>query len=208
MATLEKKLLEENDFETPYSIGFTVKGIKTFFFNRFDVNGFEASMDAPPGSKKNKFKNRDMETLVWRADDGMLAVEGKDFQKALSAAGRYFKDPSGTGRRSVKPMTEEALTAEEELCSFGVKTWDAIDVRPARLRNGATVPVYRPILKAGWELQVTIDVALPDHLRPGDIAGLMNLAGRIHGVGDNRKYGFGRFVVTNVEAPQDLTWID
>lgn len=205
MATMEKRLLE-GDFETPYSIEFTVKGVKRFFFNRFDVDGFERLQDKPPGAKSGKFKNRDPEVLVWRAEDGTLAVEGKDFQKALGEAGRYFKDPTGTGRRSSKPFVEQSTSAEEELCSFGVKDWDEIDVRPARLRNGATVPVYRPVLLAGWETKVTIDVAMPDHLRPGDLVGLMTLAGRIQGIGDNRKFGFGRYVVTNVETPQDLIW--
>jgi hypothetical protein len=202
MATKEAAPLAE--LETPYTIGFEVRGVKTFFFNRYDVDEFYAKDDSPPGSRKRKEHNP--ESLVWRTAAGELALPALDFHKALLAAGRYMKDPSSTGRRSSKPFLAEALVPDEDLCSFGVKVWDEIDVRPTRLKNGAVVPKARPVLLPGWRVVVHISVTMPELLAPATLAQLMVRAGQCRGVGDGSTIGYGRFVVVATEEPTEIAW--
>jgi hypothetical protein len=195
---------ELTELETPYTVGFTVKGVKRFFFNRYDVDDFYAKDESPPGSRKRREHNP--ESLVWRVDTGELAVPALDFHKALLAAGRYMKDPSATGRRSSKPFLAEALVPDEELCSFGVKAWDEVDVRPTRLKNGSVIPKARPTLLPGWVSTVHISVTMPELLAPSTLSQLMTRAGQCRGIGDGSTIGYGRFVVVQVTEPAELAW--
>jgi hypothetical protein len=204
MATKAIKEPDTAILETPYTLGFTVKGVKPFFFNRYDVDGFYVSDSSPPGSRARREHNP--ETLVWRNGAGELALPALEFHKALSAAGRYMKDPSGTGRKSAKPFLGEALVPDEELCSFGVTEWDEIDVRPVRLKNGSVIPKARPILVPGWSVSVHISVTMPELLSPAQVAQLMTRAGQCRGLGDGATIGYGRFVVVKVSEPAELAW--
>lgn len=190
--------------DMPYVMGFTVKGTRSFFFNRYDVDEFYEVDAAPKGSKIRREK--DPMRLVWRDEIGDLAVPSTDFHKALTEVGRYIPDKTATGRRSSRPEVQRALIMVEELCSFGVSEPSAIDVRPTRLKNGATVPKARPILSPGWETTIHVEVALPEFFRPADIVHLMGLAGRVYGLGDATAIGFGRFAITHVEQPRELSF--
>jgi len=204
----ESQILETADLfaelETPYAMRFSLVGVKTYFFNRFDVSTFEANESSAPGSKRRK--EIDPEVLVWRDCDGNLACEGVQVKNALVVAGRYMPDPSKSGRKSAIPFIKEALNVQEEHCSFGVKKWDDIDVRGARYRNGAHGPKRRPVLYAGWHIDATIEVLVPELLRPGDVAMLMTKGGLVRGLGDNHTYGFGRFTVVEIGDPFELKW--
>lgn len=190
--------------DTPYSIGFQVRGTRSFFFNRYDVDEFFELDAAPKGSKLRR--DKDPMRLVWRADDGTLAVQSLDFLKAMREAGRYMPDVTATGRKSAMPEVPRALVPVEELCSFGVDDVDAIDVRPVKMRSGSKVPKARPILTPGWETSVHFEVMLPEFFWPSRVVELMVRAGRVLGIGDGTTIGYGRFLVVNVEAPREIEW--
>lgn len=209
MPELESKDLFK-DVESPYAIRFEIVGVKTYFFARPDVDEFEAKESSAPGSRRRKETN--FETLVWRDEKGQLAFPSTQLKTALMMAGRYMPDPSKTGRRSARPFIAEAVSISEELCTFlngdglPYKSWDHIDSRLARYRNGSMGPRRRPVLYAGWRAVCTVEVLVPELIAPGDITILMNRAGLVRGIGDNATFGYGRFTVAGIGTAQSLNW--
>lgn len=192
--------------EMPYAVTVTIAGVRTYFFSRPDMDQWEKDEDAPPGAKSKRGANIDYETLVWRCENGALGFPNTQLQNALMAAGRYSPDPSKTGRRSALPFIGESVTIGEEIVSFGVSEWDAIDVRIARYANGRFGPRRRPILHPGWRATFNLHVLVPELIRPGDVLVLANRAGMVRGIGDNVKYGAGRFTVESFSEPFELHW--
>lgn len=200
-----------DDFETPYQISFRVRGVKAFFFNMPNVDEYERRDTAPKGRGRTQ---KDPETMVWRGEAGALAMPGDHFIKAMAEAARGYPDPTKSGHRSMKPVVRKAMSAHEDLCTFVhrngrgeslVKNWDAIDKRLGRYGSNTMAPVRRPILEAGWETVVSIDVNWPAIFAPADIVRLMNMAGN-QGVGDAIGIGYGRFVVVKVDDPTEVSW--
>jgi hypothetical protein len=189
--------------EMPYVIGFTVRGTRSLFFNRYDIEGFYEKDSAAKGSKVRRTEN--LEALPWRDDDGKLCLPSTEFHKALTEVGRYLPDVTHTGRRSARPEVQRALIPVEEFCPLGVSEYIR-DVRAVRY-NGATVPKARPILAPGWETSVHIEVVLPEFFTPSLVIELMARAGRVYGVGDATAIGYGRFVVTAVEEPKEVPFV-
>lgn len=191
-------------FELPYAVTVTIAGVKTYFFSRPDMDEWEKKENSAPGSRARK--ETDPESLVWRLDDGQLAMPSTQMKVALIAAGRYSPDPSKTGRRSAGPFISEALGIQEDHVGFGRDDWDEIDVRIAKYANNRFGPRRRPILHPGWRATFTLQVLVPELIRPGDVLVLVNRAGMVKGVGDNTKFGAGRFVVEGFSEPFEAHW--
>lgn len=190
--------------EIPYSMTFTVRGVRWYFFSRPDVNEFEKKENAAPGSRLRK--ETDPETLVWRNEDGQLCCPGSQFKQAMLVAARYLPDVTKTGRKSLQTTFGEVVNVADELCTFGVKKWDDVDTRLVKYRNGAFGPRRRPVLYEGWETSCTVQVSEPQVVSPGTIAIIMQKAGLARGLGDNAKWGYGRFVVSEIGDPENLIW--
>jgi len=197
-------------FELPYTVEVTVAGVKTYFFSRPDMDEWEKKENSAPGSRARK--ETDPESLVWRDADGYLAFPSTQIKTAMIAAGRYSPDPSKTGRRSAAPFISEALNVAEDVITFhhldgeGYETWNEIDVRIVRYANGRFGPRRRPILHPGWHATFTLQVLVPELIRPGDVGVLINRAGMVRGVGDNTKFGAGRFTVATFGTPEPAHW--
>lgn len=197
-------------FELPYSVQVTIAGVKTYFFSRPDMDEWVKKEESAPGSRARK--ETDPESLVWRLDDGTLAFPSTQVKTALVAAGRYSPDPSKTGRRSAAPFISEALSIAEEHVGFersnaeGYLTWDEIDIRIVRYANGRFGPRRRPVLERGWRATFTLQVLVPELIRPGDVLVLVNKAGMVRGIGDNTKFGYGRFTVEGFSEPELAHW--
>lgn len=198
------------DVELPYALRIEVTGVRTYFFARGDASEFEAKEASAPGSTRRR--QTDPETLVWRVEGGGLGFPSVQVKNALMMAGRYMPDPSKTGRRSARPFIQEALSVTEEIIPIldsegkPKKTWDAIDTRLAKYRNGAMGPRRRPILHPGWKAIFHIEVLVPELIRPADVAVLVTKAGMVRGCGDNATYGHGRFAVTGIGNAESLNW--
>jgi hypothetical protein len=196
-----------DDAVIPYSVSFTVKGVKRFFFNAPNVDAYIRGDERRKAGVK-RLHEPDYEEKVWR-DDGVLCVPGNEFIKAMSEMSRGLPDPTKSGARSMRPIVPLAMGAHEEFCHFangngGLKAWDAIDERLGRLGTKMG-PIRRPILLPGWETTVTIDVIWPEVFAPADIATLMTRAGQ-RGIGDATKIGYGRFIVLSVTEPSEISW--
>jgi len=192
------------DFELPYALDIEIAGVKPYFFSRPDMDNWELRESSAPGSRARK--ETDYESLVWRVDDGTLAFPATQMTKAMVAAGRYSPDPSKTGRRSAGPFIAESFSLAEDHVSFGVKTWDEIDVRIARYANGRFGPRRRPILNPGWRASFHLQILAPELIRPGDVLVIVNRAGLVKGIGDNTTFGAGRFSVEAFSEPVPIKW--
>jgi|SRR5215468_7782736 len=200
-----------DDAIIPYSLTFTVKGVKRFFFNAPNVDAYIRGDERRKAGVK-RIEEPNFEEKVWR-DDESLAVPGNEFIKAMSEMSRGLPDPTKSGAKSMRPIIPLAMSAHEEFCPFfrfsdppqPIKTWDDVDERLGRLGTKMG-PIRRPILTPGWKTTVTIDVIWPEVFAPADIATLMNRAGQ-RGIGDATKIGYGRFVVVSVSTPEEISWV-
>lgn len=200
-----------DDAVIPYSLSFTVKGVKRFFFNAPNVDAYIRGDERRKAGVK-RIETPDYEEKVWR-EDGTLCVPGNEFIKAMSEMSRGLPDPTKSGARSMRPIIPLAMSAHEEFCPFfrtvevdqPIESWDYIDERLGRLGTKMG-PIRRPILDAGWKVTVTIDVIWPEVFAPADIATLMTRAGQ-RGIGDATKIGYGRFVVLTISEPLEISWV-
>lgn len=200
-----------DDGLTPFSVKFTVRGVKTFFFNAPNVDAYVAADEKRrAGVKRLSIPNH--EEKVWRSE-GALCVPGSEFVKAMREMARGLPDPSKSGAKSMRAVIPTAFAAHEEFCRFVhrngkgaelVEQWDAIDERLGRLGTKMG-PIRRPILYAGWTTSVTIDCLWPEIFAPADVVILMQRAG-MRGIGDGTTIGYGRFVVVNVDDPTEVAW--
>lgn len=198
------------NFTWPYAITVTIAGVKTYFFSRPDMDEWDKKEASAPGSRTRKEVN--LESLVWRTEAGTLAFPSTQFKVAMITAGRYSPDPSKTGRRSAGPFIGEAISVAEDHVEFldannePYEKWDEVDRRIAKYAHNKFGPRTRPILNPGWRATCTVQVLVPELIAPGDVLTLINRAGMVRGIGDNTKFGFGRFVVEGFSEPFEAHW--
>lgn len=187
----------------PYTLTVTLRGVMPLLFN---CNDDYAEED--PGEQRDTRKPPpDYEALVWRNDDGNLAMPTANLVSCIAHAGRYFKTPIGRSG-SAKPTLQEAMVPAQELGTFGVTLWDAIDYRIARYagKSRAPKPTWRPRLEKGWSFTTAISIITPEIYSPTRLLEILSHAGRVCGIGDGRKLGFGRFVMDGTEVSEGLAW--
>lgn len=176
--------------EMPYRALVAIKGVSPFLFHRWSVDGVEAKARAAKGSKAKK--EDDIESYVYRDSDGLLAIPAEYVRMAIIHAAKFKQDPRSP-RKSAMDLFKAGVFANEELCSLGVKTWDYLDRRRVVVqRNGITR--CRPAMNAGWQINLCFEVVLPEYISPELLNEVIQLAGRVIGVGDFRPT-YGRFQV-------------
>jgi hypothetical protein len=201
----------DDDALTPFGMGFTVRGVRSFFFNAPNVDAYIAADERRKAGIKRQHEP-DYEDKVWRVD-GALAVEGSQFIKAMAEMARGLPDPAKSGAKSMRPVIPTAFSVKEEFCPFVVRNgkgpepvveWDEIDMRLGRLGTSMG-PVRRPILRAGWTTSFTLLCIWPEVFSPADAVQLVSRAGQ-RGIGDAVRIGMGRFVVVEVSEPHEIAW--
>jgi hypothetical protein len=94
-------------------------------------------------------------------------------------------------------ITKAGLVCLTQLADLGTAEWDYLDARRVTIqRNG--INRSRPAMRAGWKAEFDLQVLLPEYLDRAFVAGLLNDAGRLIGLGDFRPT-YGRFTVTKFE---------
>lgn len=184
--------------EQPYIATITVEGTAAFLFHRWSVDGIEAKSKAAKGSKAKK--EDDLESYVYRNDDGELCIPGEYFRMAAIGAAKFRQDPRSP-RKSAMDLFKAGIVAIDDLCSLGTKDWDYIDRRRVMVqRNGITR--CRPAVHKGWRVSVPMLVNLPEYIPPAMLNEVLASAGRLIGVGDFRPT-FGRYQVVGFEIVAD-----
>ena len=176
----------------PYIAEVHITGTADILFHRWNVEAVEGKAKAAKGSKAKK--TDDIESYVYRTDDGELAVPAEYVRQSVIHAARFRQDPRSP-RKSAMDLYKAGIVSLTPLASFGTKAWDYEDRRRVMIqRNGVTR--VRPALRAGWSLAVTLMVSLPEYIQPDALQDVLINAGRLIGIADNRPT-YGRFLVTS-----------
>lgn len=207
VAVKEPELEARYGIEDPYTVTVRLRGVTPLLFNRFtDLEGYAESSVA--GKRKPREREvRDYELMVWRDEEGKLAVPTQTVMASIVAAGRYFKSPIASNGGATTTL-REALVPASEYASFTAEDWDCIDFRLAR--NGdikrSPKPTYRPRLEKGWEISAQIGVVVPELYGPAKLLEIISRAGLTCGIGDGRKLGFGRYVPNGLDVEDGIVW--
>jgi len=178
----------------PYIVKVTIQGAADFLFHRWNPEAVDAKASAAKGSKAKK--TDDIESYVYRDDDGGLCIPGEYVRQAIIGAAKFRQDPRSP-RKSAMDLYKAGVICLTNLAPLGTKDWDYEDRRRVVVqRNG--VNRTRPAMKAGWKIEVELQVNLPEYIPQTDLLEVLTNAGRLIGVGDFRP-SYGRFQVTSFE---------
>lgn len=174
----------------PYQIEVTIRGVSDFLFHRWNNEAVAEKAAARKGSAAKKTDN--LESYVYRSEDGTLAMPGEYLRMAIIGAAKYRQDPRSP-RKSAMDLTKAGVISLSNMCSFGQKDWDYEDRRRVVIQRSAITRV-RPALKSGWKVTVQFQVNLPEYISESDLHETISMAGKLIGVGDFRPT-FGRFQI-------------
>ena len=185
------------NIEQPYTVTVQITGSADFLFHRWNCEAVEEKARAAKNSRSKK--TDDLESYVYRLENGNLAIPGEYLRQAIIGAAKFRPDPRSP-RKSAQDLFKAGIVALIHLCDTGTESWDYEDKRRAVIqRNG--INRVRPALKAGWHIECEFLVNLPEYIDPPTFHEVVSLAGRLIGVGDFRPT-FGRFQITKWEAQQ------
>jgi hypothetical protein len=178
--------------QEPYLLDVTIEGVADLLFHRWNVEGVEEKSKAAKGSAAKKMD--DLESYVWRNDDGELCLPGEYLRMSIVNASRSKQDPRSP-RKSAMDLYKAAVICLTPLASLGVKDWDYEDRRRGVVQRQG-INRTRPAMKAGWQASFVLMVNTPEYISPAMLNETLQTAGRLIGVGDFRPT-FGRFLVTH-----------
>lgn len=179
----------------PYIARVTIQGSADFLFHRWNSDAVDAKAKSAKGSAAKK--SDDLESYVYRTDDGQLAIPGEYLRQAIVNAAKFQQDPRSP-RKSAMDLFKAAVISLTNLAPTGRSNWDYEDRRRVMVqRNGITRT--RPALKSGWTAEFELMVQLPEYVDPVLLRKVLDDAGRLIGLGDFRPT-FGRFTVSHWEV--------
>lgn len=179
--------------EIPYRVNLTLSGSADFMFHRWNDDAVDAKAKAAKGSKAKK--TDDPESYVWRhPETGNLAIPGDYLRASIIGAAKFKQDPRSP-RKSAQDLFKAGVVSLTILADTGCKQWDYLDRRRVLIQRNAITRI-RPALKTEWLAEFDLGVVLPEYIGPVLLREVIDLAGRVVGVGDNRPT-FGRFVVSS-----------
>lgn len=175
----------------PYAVVVKVKGNADLLMHRWNPDAVDAKAVAAKGSKAKK--TDDVESYVYRNDDGDLCVPGEYLRQATIHAAKFRQDPRSP-RKSAMDLFKAALVVDPVLASLGTKEWDYLDVRRVVVQRSG-INRSRPAMRAGWSVEFVVNVLLPEYVSREMLHETLSAAGRLIGLGDFRPT-YGRFQVT------------
>jgi hypothetical protein len=184
-----KEIIEKS---IPYQVQVTLQGSSDLLFHRWHCEEITAKANAPKGSASKKTDN--VESYVYRNDDGELCIPGEYLRMAIVAAAKYRQDPRST-RKSAMDLFKAAIVTISPLASLGCKKWDYEDTRRVVIQRSGINRV-RPAIKEGWKATFDLMCNIPEYISPTVLNEVIQTAGRLVGLGDFRPT-YGRFQIVN-----------
>lgn len=183
------------DMTQPYRASITISGHADILFHRWNNEAVAEKASAAKGSKAKKEDN--IESYVWRNEEGYLCLPGEYLRGSLVMAAKFHQDPRSP-RKSAMDLFKAGVVALTDLAPLGVKEWDYEDKRRVVIqRNGITRT--RPALRKGWKATIELMVTTPEYISPEFLQQVISKAGLLVGVGDFRPT-YGRFGIINFEV--------
>ena len=181
----------------PYVVLVAIEGAADILFHRWNADAVDAKAGAAKGSKAKK--TDDIESYVYRTDDGKIAIPGEYLRQAVIMAAKFRQDPRSP-RKSAMDLYKAGIVSLTHLAPLGKDTWDYEDRRRVVIQRSG-VNRTRPAMKAGWRAEFEIMVNLPEYIHERDLNEVIAAAGRLIGLGDFRP-SYGRFQVTSFKRQQ------
>ncbi len=178
----------------PYAVVVTVRGSADFLFHRWNAEAVEEKAAAKKNSKGKKTDN--VESYVYRTDDGDLAIPGEYLRGAIINAAKFRQDPRSP-RKSAMDLFKAAIVVTTPLASLGSKDWDYLDKRRVTIQRQGINRV-RPAMRLGWQVTFDLMCVLPEYVDREMLRETIESAGRLIGLGDFRPT-FGRFGIIKFE---------
>ena len=172
----------------PYSVVVDIEGASDFLFHRWNPDAVDAKAASAKNSKAKK--TDDIESYVYRDEEGMLAIPGEYLRGAIVHAAKFRQDPRSP-RKSAMDLFKAAIVVTTQMASLGTKDWDYLDRRRVMIqRNG--INRTRPAIRAGYRVRFEVMVLTPEYIDRNTLRETIENAGRLIGIGDFRPT-FGRF---------------
>lgn len=175
----------------PYTVTVTITGSADLILHRWNPEAVEEKGRAAKNSAAKKTDN--VESYVYRNDDGMICVPGVYLHGSIINAAKFKQDPRSP-RKSAMDLMKAAIVVTTTLASLGSKDWDFLDKRRVMVQRQGINRV-RPAMKAGWTLTFDVLVLLPEYVDKNMLRELIESAGRLIGIADHRPT-YGRFGIT------------
>lgn len=180
--------------QIPFSVAVTIEGSADFLFHRWNAEAVDEKAKAAKNSHAKK--TDDVESYVYRTEDGELAIPGEYLRGAIIHAAKYRQDPRSP-RKSAMDLFKAGVVSTTPLASLGVTEWDYLDKRRVMVQR-AGVNRVRPAMRAGWTATFDFLVMLPEYIDRNTLRETIESAGRLIGIGDFRPT-FGRFGIIKFE---------
>ena len=185
------------EFGLPYAVDVTVEGASDLLFHRWNCESVDAKSKAAKNSKAKK--EDDIESYVWRNDKNELCVPGEYFRQSIIHAAKFKQDPRSP-RKSAMDLFKAGIVTLSNLSSLKKTEWDYLDTRRVTIQR-AGINRTRPAMKMGWKVDVDFQVLTPEYIDSVLFQDVLNMAGRLVGVGDFRPT-YGRFMITKYKISQ------
>ena len=181
--------------QLPYIAEVKIEGVADILFHRWNCEAVEAKAKAPKNSAAKKMD--DVETYIYRDDKGYICLPGEYLRQSIINAAKFRQDPRSP-RKSAMDLFKAGIVSLTTLASLGSKNWDYLDTRRAGIHR-AGINRSRPAFRAGWQAQFDILINLPEYITSKDLLDVINMAGRLIGVGDFRP-SYGRFSIVHFKV--------
>lgn len=172
----------------PYSVQMTLQGSSDLLFHRWSNDGVAAKAASAKGSKAKK--SDDIESYVYRNENGHLAIPGEYLRSSIVQAAKFRQDPRSP-RKSAMDLFKAGVISQTLLADLGLKNWDYLDRRRVIIQRSAITRV-RPAIQTGWKAEFVLSVLIPEYISPELLREVIDLAGRLVGLADFRPT-YGRF---------------
>lgn len=179
----------------PYICDVKLQGASDMLFHRWNCESVDAKAKASKNSAAKK--TDDVESYVWRNDDGEICIPGEYLRQAIVAAAKFKQDPRSP-RKSAADLFKAGVVSLTNLTSLGVDTWDYLDTRRVTIQR-AGINRTRPAMKAGWTADFQLQILTPEYIAVDLLYDVISMAGRLVGMGDFRP-SFGRFNIVGFDV--------
>lgn len=172
----------------PYLATFQLQGSSDFLFHRWNCEAVNEKAKAAKNSKAKK--QDDVESYVWRNDQGELCVPGEYVRQSVIHAAKYRQDPRSP-RKSAMDLFKAGVVSLTQIATLGKSEWDYLDTRRVTIQRQG-INRSRPAMKAGWKADFELQILTPEYIDQHFLYDVLSMAGRLVGVGDFRPT-YGRF---------------
>lgn len=174
----------------PYTVRVTLRGSSDILFHRWSNEAVAEKAAAAKGSRVKKSDN--LESYVYRCDNGNLGLPGEYLRQSIIGAARYRQDPRSS-RKSAMDLFKAGIVSLTQLADLGAHEADYIDRRRVLVQRSA-ITRERPALREGWQATIELMVLTPEYIDRTTLLEVIGNAGRLIGVGDFRPT-YGRFSI-------------